>query len=212
MAYLSKRVELLKIRELIEHEEIIHENLVTVAESIRKLGYILKPIIVDERTLVIIDGHHRLNALKILGAKYIPIIYANYDKDIINVIPGRITIPITISPKEAVNKIYFLIKSTVKKGPHDIQIKIIDSKTTITTKIRIDLADLYINIKNILKNINNLHRNPANKIEVTLILPLINKRNIEKVINQEKKLPPKTSYHITPLKNIIKPVKISKLI
>ena len=209
---LSREVELLKTRELIEHEEIIYENLVTITESIRKLGYILKPIIVDEKTLTIIDGHHRFNALKMLGAKYIPVVYADYNKDITNIIPGKITIPITLSPEEAVNKIYFLIKSTVRRGPNNIQIKIIDNRTMINTKIRIDLADFYININNILKNTNDLHKNSTDKIEATLILPLINRRNIETIINQEEKLPPKTSYHITPLKKIMKPVKLSKLI
>ena len=209
---LSKGVELLKTRELIEHEEVIYENLVTITESIRKLGYILKPIIVDERTLAIIDGHHRFNALKMLGAKYIPVVYADYNKDITDIIPGKITISIALSPEKAVNKIYFLIKSTVKRGPHNIQIKIIDNRTMINTKIRIDLADFYLNINNILKNINDSHQNSTNKIEATLILPLINRRNIETIINQEEKLPPKTSYHITPLKKIIKPVKLSRLI
>ena len=208
---LSKGVELLKTRELIEHEEIIYENLTTVTESIRKLGYILKPIIVDERTLAIIDGHHRFNALKMLGAKYIPVVYADYNKDITDIIPGKITISIALSPEKAVNKIYFLIKSTVKRGPHNIQIKIIDNRTIINTKIRIDLADFYLNINNILKNINDPHQNSTNKIEATLILPLINRRNIETIINQEEKLPPKTSYHITPLKKIMKPIKLSKL-
>ncbi len=209
---LFKGVELLKTRELIEHEEIIYENLVTITESIRKLGYILKPIIVDERTLAIIDGHHRFNALKTLGAKYIPVVYADYNRDITNIIPGKITIPITLNPEEAANKIYFLIKSTVKRGPHNIQIKIIDNRAMINTKIRIDLADFYININNILKNINGLYKNSTNKIEAALVLPLISKRNIEKIINQEEKLPPKTSCHITPLKKIMKPVKLSKLI
>ncbi len=47
-------------------------------------GIIKKPIVVDEKTNVIIDGHHRVEALRLLGCEKIPVCYVDYMCDKIN--------------------------------------------------------------------------------------------------------------------------------
>ena len=48
-----------------------------------------KPIIVDKNTNVVLDGHHRLIALKELGCKKIPVIFVNYGSRKIKVFSWR---------------------------------------------------------------------------------------------------------------------------
>ncbi|MEM1550822.1 MAG: ParB N-terminal domain-containing protein, partial [Candidatus Bathyarchaeia archaeon] len=41
-------------------------------------GVLKKPIVVDETTKVIIDGHHRVEALRLLGCKRVPACCVDY--------------------------------------------------------------------------------------------------------------------------------------
>jgi hypothetical protein len=41
-------------------------------------GMLKKPILVDKNTLTILDGHHRLNVLKKLGLRKIPVVLVDY--------------------------------------------------------------------------------------------------------------------------------------
>ena len=55
-----------------QHEQILNENMMRVQRDLVRDGMIKDPIIVDQRTMVILDGHHRYNALKRMGYKYVP--------------------------------------------------------------------------------------------------------------------------------------------
>ena len=60
------------------HEESIYERTQQVRLSIMRTGVLRRPLIVDERTGVIIDGTHRYEALKSIGASRIPVIGVDY--------------------------------------------------------------------------------------------------------------------------------------
>jgi hypothetical protein len=47
------------------------------------------PIAVDKKTYIILDGHHRLHALKKIGCKRIPVILFDYQSPEIEVLPHR---------------------------------------------------------------------------------------------------------------------------
>ncbi|HYS71490.1 MAG TPA: ParB N-terminal domain-containing protein, partial [Thermoplasmata archaeon] len=51
----------------------------TLVEQIRKDGFLRKPILVAAGPLVILDGHHRVEALRILGCTRIPVYLLDYD-------------------------------------------------------------------------------------------------------------------------------------
>ncbi len=75
---------LLELRLLKEHEEIDPKHVDDLRIEIQKNRYV-KPIVVDAKSMVILDGHHRYNALKKLNARYVPAITVDYGDDSITV-------------------------------------------------------------------------------------------------------------------------------
>ena len=60
------------------HEEIIPELLDKLVDEIKSSGKVKDPIIVDSRTLVVLDGMHRVAALRKLGCKYLSACSVDY--------------------------------------------------------------------------------------------------------------------------------------
>jgi ParB-like chromosome segregation protein Spo0J len=56
-----------------QHEKINDRHVEELVCQIAQDGCVRDPIIVDKRTLIILDGHHRFNALKKLGLVRIPV-------------------------------------------------------------------------------------------------------------------------------------------
>ena len=72
-----------------EHEEIRPDYLEQLKNEILSDGILKMPIAVDKKTYIILDGHHRLHALKKIGCKKIPAILFDYQSPEIEVIPWR---------------------------------------------------------------------------------------------------------------------------
>jgi hypothetical protein len=79
----------IRIEELREHEEIRPNYLEELKNEILSDGMLKMPIAVDRDTYIILDGHHRLHALKKIGCKKIPVILVDYQSPEIEVIPWR---------------------------------------------------------------------------------------------------------------------------
>jgi hypothetical protein len=79
----------MKIDELKEHEKINPSHLKELMEEIKSDGILKKPIAVDENTKIVLDGVHRLNALKMLGCNKIPVVLVNYRSPKIKVLSWR---------------------------------------------------------------------------------------------------------------------------
>ena len=62
-------LRIMKVDKLIPHEEFNLVHAVSIADKIRNEG-IRKPIVVELRTGVILDGHHRTAGYKILHREY----------------------------------------------------------------------------------------------------------------------------------------------
>jgi ParB-like chromosome segregation protein Spo0J len=70
---------LIELERLTAHEEVNLQHLKELKKEI-ELDRILKfAIAVDEATNIILDGHHRFNALRELGCKRIPAIFVDYN-------------------------------------------------------------------------------------------------------------------------------------
>jgi hypothetical protein len=72
------------------HEEVIPDNLETRTSKLLSKGF-YKPIIVDRRSMVILDGHHKWTAAKSLGLARVPVILVDYLVDegvLVDVWPG----------------------------------------------------------------------------------------------------------------------------
>ncbi len=80
----SARFEVLEIRHLHGHERIRPSLLDQLTELIKRDGYILRPILVADRAFVVLDGHHRLEALRALGCRRIPAYVVDYSSEIVN--------------------------------------------------------------------------------------------------------------------------------
>lgn len=83
------RIVLLDPVEVIPHEEVEPERVGALVRDILAGGALLKPVIVDAETGLLVDGHHRLAALKLLGARAVPAVLINYAVDVKKVIIKR---------------------------------------------------------------------------------------------------------------------------
>jgi len=61
------------------HEEIIPEKMEELVEKIPHDGVWIHPIIVDRKSLVVLDGMHRVAAAKQIGYHYIPVCLVDYN-------------------------------------------------------------------------------------------------------------------------------------
>ncbi len=75
------RVETVPISKLKLHEAVIKEELDNFCKSLKSKGIFFRPILVDRKTFVVLDGHHRVEGLKRLGAKMVPAIFIDYFDD-----------------------------------------------------------------------------------------------------------------------------------
>lgn len=77
------RVDFVSIDEVLPHEHIIEEEIESFCASLKRKGVFFRPILLDKNTHVVLDGHHRVEGLRRLGAKSIPAVlidYANNDE------------------------------------------------------------------------------------------------------------------------------------
>ena len=86
---ITDNICLIDLEKLREHEEIRPEYLEQLKNEIQSDGILKMPIAVDKKTYIILDGHHRLHALKKIGCKRIPVILFDYQSPEIEVIPWR---------------------------------------------------------------------------------------------------------------------------
>ena len=75
---LRTRFTLLPPDDLHPHERTVPEKVAELARALEHDGAIIRPVVVDEETLVVLDGHHRLAALRKLGCRQVPVILVDY--------------------------------------------------------------------------------------------------------------------------------------
>jgi len=73
------------IDRLLLHEETIPQVLHALTEEIERDGILEDPVIVDRETLVVLDGMHRVKALRRLGCKLMPVCLVDYSSPEIRV-------------------------------------------------------------------------------------------------------------------------------
>lgn len=72
-------VQLLPLDELLPHEEHDHDFAVQLSKTIAVDGYLSRPVVVERRTRTLLDGHHRVAALTMLGCKFVPGVLVSYE-------------------------------------------------------------------------------------------------------------------------------------
>ena len=72
-------LKLVEIDKLHIHEEIIPDSVNKLSKAIEKDTSVMHPVLVDKKTLVVLDGMHRVWSLKHLGYKLIPVCLLDYN-------------------------------------------------------------------------------------------------------------------------------------
>ncbi len=72
-------IDIVPTVQLKPHEEIIEEAIRKLINDIKTEGVVRNPIIIDEKTLVILDGMHRFEACRRLNLKFMIVAAVNYD-------------------------------------------------------------------------------------------------------------------------------------
>src|SRR5438445_13399659 len=80
----SVRSSVAEICRRLGHERIRPALLEQLMDHIRKDGYLRRPVLVADGELVILDGHHRVEAVRALGARRIPAYLIDYFSDIVH--------------------------------------------------------------------------------------------------------------------------------
>jgi DNA-binding transcriptional ArsR family regulator len=87
--YIEQKSGLAELKSLVEHEEVNRKKLAKLEFRIKKDGILKKPIVVDGKTKMILDGHHRYNVFKRIGLPKIPVFFVDYLSDEVVVLSGK---------------------------------------------------------------------------------------------------------------------------
>ncbi|MFH1222252.1 MAG: hypothetical protein V1492_04155 [Candidatus Micrarchaeota archaeon] len=63
---LLSQLEIRETKALYGHEQIISRSLIRLKEGMLNIGHLVDPLIIDNKTGVVLDGNHRLNVLQII--------------------------------------------------------------------------------------------------------------------------------------------------
>lgn len=77
-------VSLVDANALLSHERTSRAKVAQVKRSIAASG-LRKPLLVDYESFTVLDGHHRLRALRELGASRAPVFFVDYSHDAVRV-------------------------------------------------------------------------------------------------------------------------------
>lgn len=86
---MTSTITILPTLQLKPHEKVDRAHAAALAARIAHDGVLTHPIIIDSRTFVILDGHHRFHALTSLGVPFSPCIAIDYLHNAIRVVPWR---------------------------------------------------------------------------------------------------------------------------
>lgn len=84
-----RKLKLVSLYSLKRHEEIFYDRLFEVLAKIKKDGFVRNPVVADFKTRVILDGHHRVMALKMLGLSKCPVFFVDYFSKSVRMFPRR---------------------------------------------------------------------------------------------------------------------------
>lgn len=195
--------KLVRISELIEHEEIDPLRLKELKKEILGDGFIRDPIIVDRNSNVILDGHHRLNILKSLHYSRIPVHYVDYLND--ETIRLKTWYPLILGSErrliELLDRESVIFNQTRNRRSsgelilHDRTL-LLDSDrrnvmSVLTGRIKMDYASTKPLAKKLVR---------TKRVTATIVFSPISKNDVVRSAIRGYKFPPKTTRHIIPNK------------
>jgi hypothetical protein len=119
-------ISLVDIDRLHIHEEVIPKVVDQLAESIVKDKVLRHPVMVDQKSLVVLDGMHRVAALERIGCRRMPVCLVNYTNPAIGLFPWYRTLKGNDVEKH-VSQSASKIGLTLKKSTYDEGMKALDT-------------------------------------------------------------------------------------
>jgi len=98
------RYAILDIGKLRPHERTAPELLERLLEAIRTDGFLRRPVLVEDEHFVILDGHHRYEALRLLGCVRIPVYLVRYEDPAIGLTTWPGAVVKTVTKAEVVSR------------------------------------------------------------------------------------------------------------
>jgi len=84
-ARLELKLRIMRIDDVLIHEEIVPELLDELIGDIKQSKAVKDPVVIDGRSRVVLDGMHRVAALKELGCTRIPVCEVDYQKPAVKI-------------------------------------------------------------------------------------------------------------------------------
>ncbi len=198
------------INDLVPHEDVEYNRMRRIVASIARNRYILKPIIIEKSRNIIIDGHHRFYALRILGSRQIPVVEAEYCKDI-KFINSWMYVSNNNDIMRIVEEFFSELLPSVKRGSSEIFMRFGDN----VYNVMIDQIDFYLAMKEFSNReiLLRLEKIPSDmdrcfSYNTCIIMPRLSEQDIFRIVSRGMVLPPRTTLHVTHLKLIKKVIPI----
>lgn len=234
--YFIIEIDIAEINKLYIHEEIVPSILSRVKNSLRTFGYQNDPIMIDEKTGVILDGMHRYASIKSLGYDYILVAKVNYrDPHILirnwyRTFPSNKVDNLKENLVDTLNKRgihYELVPEIVRNWKTNWLTKIfLPQRETLIIKDNGDVLEKYRKIKGIEEILEAItgskpnykpEEHALNTLEsynkdIIVATPPITKDDVIKYALERKVFPPKSTRHIFPARPLFAsiPLKILK--
>ena len=125
------RFALVDLSQLHGHEQIRATLLEELTEQIKRDGYLKRPILVADRHFVVLDGHHRLEAVRLLGCNRIPAYLVDYKSDIVNLGTWPEAIVSTVTKDEVIRRGLTGDRFPPKTTRHTVTIPLEDRPTDL---------------------------------------------------------------------------------
>lgn len=219
MRNLGIEVALARLDSLRPHEESIEDRALYVKNSIIRTRVLRKPLLVDKRTNVILDGAHRHRALRELGITIAPVIYVDYllEEEIRVSRWVRIYV-LRDSDKILLRRILDHVQSyscdVIDRSSRNlVSIELVARRALEAYRVIQEIErdkEIISSIKEIIFR-TNLRRRPLGEKIIAIIPPTLRKEEVIEAALSEDLLPPKSTRHITILKKIQIPISIKTL-
>lgn len=129
------RYEVIPLESLRHHENFIEDNVRSLAYEIRSVATFTTPVCVDEKYRIILDGHHRAEALKRIGCRRVPAYLFPYPSEEVSVTTWSECGHERITEQEIIEAALAGRKFLPKTSKHTFRVE--------RPKISVELAELY---------------------------------------------------------------------
>jgi hypothetical protein len=218
---ITLKIRLEEVDRLHIHEETIPDILSKLAEKIETDGYFIHPIIVDEKSLVVLDGMHRVAAVQKLGYSFIPVCLVDYDNPHI-VVSSWYRLIDGLSDVSEASSVLQELNLTTKECSFETAHRLVEKREAITTIFsrrkcfavygsQRGIKEMYDTIKQIGFKLQSKgykigydtgkdakEKVYSGKVSAALITPIVSKEEIVKTALAGKVFAQKTTRHIIP--------------